>query len=286
MENPLEFSKRSRRALFAFVIFLIIVVLIPRFVFLFHEPEIIEFSQTEFQKNKLKKFLSRPKKTYRKYDKEDKFKRPKHKFDPNTYAPSDWMELGLSEKQAAIMVSYGKHGYYSHEDLKKVFVVSDHFFKLIQDSLYYPEKPKYASKNEAIKPKTIQIIEINSANEEQLLTLKGIGPFFAKNIIKKREELGGFINKEQLLEVWKMDLEKLKLIESLIEINPDLIRKININSVTAEELKTHPYFTWNIANSIVKLRQQLGSYQQIEDLKKSKLIDDAFFNKIKPYLTL
>lgn len=285
MDNPIEFSKRSRKAILLFVLFLVIVVLIPRFVMLMQTPAAVKFSQTDFQKKaylsvKQNRFQS---KNYK--SKKSKFKRPNSKFDPNSYAPSDWINLGLSEKQAAILVKFGKRGFYSHEDLKKVFVISDDFFALIKDSLVYPEKTTF-KKTEKPSVASIVVVEINSAGEEELMKIKGIGSFFAKNIIKKRDALGGFISKEQLIEVWKMDSEKLYQIENFIEVDPDFIRKINVNTATAEELKAHPYFTWNVANSIVKLRQQLGGFQQLDDLKKSKLIDDDLFNKLAPYLML
>lgn len=287
MENPIEFSKRSRKAIFVFVLFLVLVVLIPRSIMLFQEAGIPSFSQTDFQK---KAYLQV--KHYKPYNrnyqsKKTKFKRPEAKFDPNSYAPSDWMNLGLSEKQAALVVKFGKRGFYSHDDLRKVFVISDDFFALIKDSLVYPEKKtrEEFKKEKLAEPKAL-LVDINSAGEEELLKIKGIGSFFAKNIIKRRDALGGFISKDQLIEVWKMDSEKLHQIEEFIHIDPNFVRKININTATAEELKAHPYFNWSIANSIVKLRAQLGGFHQLEDIKQSKLIDDDLFHKLAPYLTI
>lgn len=284
MENPLDFSKRSRRAIFYFVVLLFIVVLIPRMYFLFSNSSKIEFVQTDFEKKvfqKRKAYTS----NYKKKSYVSKFKVPPKIFDPNSYAPSDWMYLGLSQKQSDILIKFGKRGFYSDEDLKRVFVISDKFFAIIKDSLVYPEKVQQNfSKDKQITVR--KVIEINTASEEELLSLPGIGPFFAKNIIKKREELGGFISKEQLLEIWKFDEEKLSSIQELIKIDATAINLLPLNSVTAEELKKHPYISWNIANSIVKLRAQLGEFQKTEDIKRSVLIDEELFNKLKPYLTL
>src|SRR3569833_3197280 len=49
------------------------------------------------------------------------------------------------------------------------------------------------------------VIELNSADSAKLTELKGIGPSFARRIINYRNRLGGFINKEQLKEVYGMD---------------------------------------------------------------------------------
>jgi competence protein ComEA len=286
MENPIEFSKRSRRAIILFISILIIVVLIPRVYNLFQDSEQFSFHQTNFDKIQFKKKVY-TKTFYKSYSKKSKYKTPLQKFDPNTYTATDWMNLGMSQKQGDLIVKFGKRGFYSDEDLKKVFVISDQFFAVIKDSLFYPERKNENTVAKSVnKDVKIVFVELNSANETDLMELKGIGQFFAKNIIKKRNELGGFVKKEQLLEVWKMDQEKLANIEKNISIDLNSIIQLPLNTISAQELKNHPYFTWNVANSIVKLRSQLGGFQSIEDIRRSVLIDDEFFTKIKPYLTL
>jgi competence protein ComEA len=287
MNKQEEFSKRSRRAILIFVALFLVVVLIPRAIVLFQKPSKFVFNQTDFEKKIFKK------KEYKKYQyenysysKKSKFKTPPAKFDPNKYSPSDWMNLGMSQKQADLIIKFGKRGFYSHEDLKKVFVISEKFFEVIKDSLVYPEKTQKVVEKFEYKKQEHKVIDLNSASMEELISIPGIGEGFAKGIIKKRDALGGFISKNQLLEVWKFDQEKLTSIEEYIKVDPTTIRQIELNSVTIEELKLHPYFTWNIANSIVKLRTQMGGFQKIEDIKRSVLINDELFNKIKPYLTL
>lgn len=287
MENPIHFSKRSRRAVIIFTLVLLIIVLIPRFYTLINPPQKFSFSQTPFQKKNYKnfEFQKREKKKY--FKKTSKFKIPPAKFDPNEYKESDWIKLGMSVKQAALIIKFGKRGFYAPEDLKRVFVISEQFYQTIEDSLVFPIKPaRNQFSNITAELRKVVKIEINLASEEELLTVKGIGPFFAKQIIKKRTELGGFLNKEQLLEVWKFDQEKLDIISPNITVNAQLVQKININSCTVEILKAHPYIRWNIANSIVKMRAQIGSFKKIEDLKKSVLITEEVFEKLRPYVTV
>ena len=286
MENPVQFSKRSRRAIVLFTILLIIIVLIPRTLSFFKEQEKFTFTQSNFEKIEFKKKKYFKKTNYRSFNK-SKFKVPPSKFDPNTYSSSDWIKLGMSQKQADIIVKFGKRGFYTDEDLKKVFVISKQFFKVIKDSLVYPERKNQNTVAETVKRDVkIIFVELNSASETELMELKGIGEFFAKNIVKKRKELGGFVDKKQLLEVWMMDQEKLNKIENNIHVDISNIQKLNLNTISAQELKNHPYFTWNIANSIVKLRTQMGGFQSIEDVKRSVLVDNDLYNKIKPYLSL
>jgi DNA uptake protein ComE-like DNA-binding protein len=129
-------------------------------------------------------------------------------------------------------------------------------------------------------------VELNGASQEDLEQIPGIGPFYAKNILKYRDRLGGFMSKEQLLEVWKMDATKYEEIESFVEVNKTLIRKININEATAEEFKQHPYLNWNIANSLVKIRNKKIRFNAVEEIKESVLMDEEQYDRIKHYLTL
>ncbi len=284
MENPLDFSKRSRRAILIFTGVMLVLVLIPRVYFLLHPADGFEFHQTELQKEAFEKFEYK-KKDKTVYNKKNRFSRPKSKFDPNQYSEEQWMTLGLSKKQVAVLMKYKSSGFYAPEDLKKVFVISDEFFNIIKDSLIYPQKPTREYRNETVLISSeIRKVELNSASLEELMDVKGIGKFYAEKIIQKRNELQGFVNENQLLEIWKFDSEKLETISPYITVNSMLVQPFDINTVSVNELKKHPYFSYNIANSIVKLRTQLGSYKRIEDLKKSVLISDELYEKIKPYV--
>jgi competence ComEA-like helix-hairpin-helix protein len=280
-------SKRTRRAMFIFVALLCLVSFLPRIIiYLFPDkPILITIEETKI-------FDSLKYTPIKKFEKKKKvYNAPPSKFDPNSYTSKEWMYLGLTEKQANAVLKFGKYGFYSNEQLEKVFVIPKEVFRLIQDSTFYPDKKHFFenknafTKEEEVKSKIV-LIEINQATEDELQSIKGIGPFFAKNIIKQREKLGGFTSKQQLLEVWQFTPEKLTEIESSIQVNPSYLKKININLATVEELKNHPYIRWNIANSIVKMRLQKGNFNSINDLLESKLITIEIFEKIKPYLTL
>ena len=176
---------------------------------------------------------------------------------------------------------------YSNEDLKRIFVISEELFNLIKDSTFYSlKKGSTILIDKSISKSNPMLIEINSATEEELLNIKGIGPFFAKQILKKRNELGGFNQVSQLKEVWKIEQENFEIIEPFIKIDNSKIIKIELNSVNLDNLKKHPYVRWNIANSIIKIREQKGGFKNIEEIKESVLINEEMFEKLKPYLSL
>ena len=136
-----------------------------------------------------------------------------------------------------------------------------------------------------ISPKNI-ILDINSVDSIQLRTLKGIGPVLSKRIIEYRVKLGGFIQIEQINEVYGVREETYDMIVSKIQILDTSVFKININECSVDQLRAHPYFNWNIANSIVNFRLQHGSYKALEKIKSIHLVNDEIYRKIAPYLRI
>ena len=89
-----------------------------------------------------------------------------------------------------------------------------------------------------------------------------------------------------MLEIWKFDSEKYDEVSENIILNKKDLRLIDINFCSIDELKSHPYISYKVANSIVKMRLASGNYNQIEDILESKLIDRELFSKIKNYLKI
>jgi len=287
-DDPLYVSKRNRRGVIALIFFSLIIIFFPRIAQLFNKQVILAVSTeyvTEFDR-KNKNFQKRKRTYYPKYEKKKRFSAPLKRFDPNDYQAKDWISLGLSEKQVAVLLKFTKNGIRSNEDLKRIFVISDELFALIKDSTFYPERPKMEYQVKVVEEKKIQKVEINLASVEDLDQLKGIGPFFAKQIIKYRDQLGGFSSKEQILEVWKMTIETYDILIPQIELDKSKIKQLNINEITVEELKNHPYLNWSQANSIIKMRLQRTKFTNINEIQESKLIDVETFEKLIPYLSL
>jgi DNA uptake protein ComE-like DNA-binding protein len=286
-------SKRNRQALVLVIILSIVIVYIPRILSALDTSEAtIKISESEIAetKNKIATYRKN-KKTYSKYnfEKKSRYHLPQTKFDPNKYTLNDWMQLGLSEKQANVVLKFTSRGLKSNEDLQRVFVISDELFELIKDSTYYPtfeksDKPIKKTDTKTEKPKIL--VELNTASHEDLIKIPGVGESFAKWIINYRTRLGGFTKSGQLLEVWKIDVEKYAQIEPFVTVNSNQISKLKLNSITVEELKKHPYLNWNTANSIIKIRDRKKGFTSVEEIKESVLIDEECFEKLKPYLSL
>jgi len=287
-EDPFVISKRSKRGLLVLILASLGLIFFPRVYMFFQKEEALVINSeqiAEFERTH-KKFEKRNYSNY--YSKKKKYKAPDSKFNPNTYTLSDWINLGLSEKQSVVILKFTARGIYTEEDLKRIFVIPDVLFELIRDSVVYPERFQNTPNQESFKKqaKQITLINLNTADTTEFMKIYGIGAFYAKQIIRYREKLGGFFKKEQLLEVWKMTPEAYDKIKDHVYISEKDIKRININSVTIEELKVHPYLKWNQANSIVKMRMQRNGFKNIEEIKESVLIDSETYEKLFPYLSL
>lgn len=287
-------SKRNRRGLLWVILLTLIIAISPRVIsaLSLNEEPIISFQEMKQIHQdfvvSVEKEKTRKTKSFK-----SKYSVPNQKINPNELSVQEWKELGLSQKQADIVVKFSERGLKSNNDLKKIFVFPEQLFNLIKDSLFYPEL-KHDSWNDqnnfkqdytAEKKKRV-LVDISIANQEELETIPGIGPFFAKKILDHRNNLGGFVSKSQLLEIWKFDEEKLNEIDEYLVLSKREIRKTNINSAELEELKSHPYITYSVANSIVKMRDTNGKYSDVSEIKKSKLISEELYQKIVRYITV
>jgi competence protein ComEA len=140
-----------------------------------------------------------------------------------------------------------------------------------------------AKRNQSPESKTL-IIELNSADTFELQQLRGIGPSFAKRIVRYRDRLGGYSDKSQILEVFGMDSTKYNGIKEYLTVNPDSIRKINLNAVTFKELLSHPYFPFEVTKNIMIYRKEHKKLKNTEELLLIKNISDSIYHKIEPYV--
>lgn len=203
-------------------------------------------------------------------------------FNPNGLAISQWLQFGLSERQAEVIKRYEDKGgrFYKKEDLKKIYTINAADYKRLEPYIYIPGTWRGSTK---MKPG--EIIELNSAGPAKLTEMNGIGPSFAERIIRYRGRLGGFGRKDQLKEVFGMDSLRYEAVKNQVSVDPAKITKININTVSFAQLRIFPYLTYKQANAIIEYRTQHGSYSAIGDLKKIVLLDEGILRKIEPYLS-
>lgn len=113
-----------------------------------------------------------------------------------------------------------------------------------------------------------EFIKINSADTTELKSLPGIGSFFARNIVEYRDKLGGFIEKEQLLEIYAFDSTRMANIESLIVIDSIELMKVKVNTDDFKTILRHPYIEYEDVKKIINYRESKGMIKDWETYLK------------------
>lgn len=213
-------------------------------------------------------------------------------FNPNEMTADTWKKLGLKDWQVKIITNYTLKGgkFYRKEDFAKIYGISKAQYEVLAPYISIPEKikvPDEANNSQyAFRKPKIEQVDLNTADSAALVTLNGIGPSFAKRIIKFRKLLGGFYSTSQLLEVYGFDSARYEKIYRYCNVNPAGITKLNLNKVSTDELRKHPYFDYYLAKAIVDRRIIEGKYTSVDQISQIPLVHAALFEKIKYYLTI
>ena len=275
-KNYFTYNKKERNGILLLSFILFFLILFYQFSYLLKTETKTDFSDFEKALSELEYANDSP---------QLKEKKSLFRFNPNTLNDDGWLALGLSEGKLKVLRNYQESGGYfkQKEDLQRCYAFGDEFYHTIKEYVSIPEIDEPESKS--LQPiTTTQIIELNQADSLELISVKGIGSFYAKQILKYRNELGGFYSFSQFSEIWgleKLDIEKIKL---LTTIDTLLISKININSAKIEKLRYHPYLNYKQAKMIVNYRIQHGNFRSVKDIQKIRPISQEIFRKIAPYL--
>lgn len=132
---------------------------------------------------------------------------------------------------------------------------------------------------------TLFPLELNSVDSAGLIALPGIGPWFAGRITRYRDLLGGYVHPDQLLEVYGMDSTRFNGMIRYVTADTALIRRIDLNNCTFQEIISHPYISREEAYAIFRYKDFTDSISQTENLLLDQIIDRDRFIRISPYLT-
>ena len=158
------------------------------------------------------------------------------------------------------------------------------FITITDDDLNDNELQQKAYAPPVSDKKVPVIVEVNAADTTELDKIKGIGITFAGRIIKYRERIGGFHKKEQLMEVFGIDILKYNEIKDQVLIDASLVKKININTASFEDFKNHPYIRYKQVNALIQYRKQHGNYGNIADLNKVLVLNQETIDRLAAYL--
>ncbi|TDE18477.1 ComEA family DNA-binding protein [Dyadobacter psychrotolerans] len=226
-------------------------------------------------------------------------------FNPNEASIEQLTELGIPPFLAKRMDKYRNKGgqFRKKEDLLHIYDFPSDLYKTLEPYISlpattktytktelkpsYPEKPAtniYVREKKVYTKPAIASFDINTTDTTQLVKLKGIGSKLSVRILKFRDALGGFYSTAQFSEIFGLDSLALSELNRYAKVETP-VKKININTATAEELSSHSYLrNKKLASVIVNYRIQHGSFKSAEDLKKVKVLDENTIEKLRPYL--
>lgn len=303
IKDYLSFTKSERNGIIILISLIIIILFIPRFFVADKKPEEVS---SELYKMEIEEFLKddRANESYEnKWQEANSYDKKNSRFSPETFNPNSldkdgWVRMGFSPKQADVILKYrNKGGHFTKkEDFKKLFIIDDEVYRIFEPYIVIEEKDRIADRpydavthvpGQTKYSGTIAYkVELNSSDSMELLKIRGIGPVFARRIIKYRDKLGGFSGVAQLSEVYGMDSARFSSIISQVMVDTSLISMININNATMGELRMHPYIDYYLAKAIMDKRIQQGGFKSVEDLKSIKLVNQNNYRRLRPYLSI
>ena len=222
-------------------------------------------------------------------------------FNPNTAKLEELLSLGLDSIIAARIIKYRNKGgvYRQKSDLQKIYGLTANQFEALYNYIELPVKIEIARSAirspdttgtvripARMKEEPLSVFDINLADTSILQTIQGIGPVLASRIVSFREKLGGFVDPNQLYQVYYLDSIVVDRLKKVSIIAPDFVPdKIKINLSEVEDLAAHPYISWNQARLIVAYRSQHGAFSETWDFTNVYSIDEPLVQKITPYVT-
>ncbi|MBK6627822.1 MAG: helix-hairpin-helix domain-containing protein [Flavobacteriales bacterium] len=228
-------------------------------------------------------------------------------FDPNTATENDWRRLGLSERQARGVLSYIAHGgqFEHRQDLARLRSLHPDQVARLLPFVQLPDRPEgggaaraerrwprdstriWTRTERPARPERVAL-ELNGCDSAALVALPGVGPSFARGILRYRDQLGGYHSLDQLAEVYvlKDKPEALAQLRTLLRVDTALVRRVPMNSGTVEELAAHPYLRWKLAKTLVAYRRQHGPFRTVDDLRGCALVDEGTLRTFAPYFSV
>jgi competence protein ComEA len=222
-------------------------------------------------------------------------------FDPNTLDEAGWRRLGLKPGQIRTLLRYRSKGgkFRKPEDLLRIYgLAPGQAEQLIpyveiggQEKSQAPflSQPSNTSDSSRWRPSRKpgpRILDINEADSSAFETLPGIGPVLARRLVNFRDKLGGFYSIDQVRETFGMPDSTYQRIQPLLVVKDPVLRKIDINTATAEELSLHPYINRRAAREILSFRQAHGAFSGPDPLARIQALDPATRIKLIPYLNV
>ena len=219
-------------------------------------------------------------------------------FDPNTADSTQLLRLGLQPWQVRNVYRYRAAGgvYRQPRDFARLYGLTVKQYRQLEpyirikaedmpiDRHFYAYEPveERDTVRYPVKLQPTERVVLNNADTMILRKVPGIGSYFARKIVEYRQRLGGYYQVQQLLEIENFPETAVSFF-----IIPDSTlpsRKLNINRLSLNELKRHPYINFYQARAITDYRRLNGRIDSLQQLKLSRDFPTEAIKRLEPYV--
>ena len=222
-------------------------------------------------------------------------------FDPNTADSTQLLSLGLQPWQVRNIYKYRAAGgvYRKKEDFARLYGLTVKQYRELEPYIrisadYQPASTIIASADEAhqgrdtaafeprypVKIKAGEHVDLNVMDTNVYRTVPGIGSYYARKVTEYGRRLGGYVSVDQLDEITDFPSDA----KQYFEVGTAEIRKVNVNQLSLDELKRHPYINYFQAKAIVEYRRLYGPLKDIEELSLQKDFSADAIARLRPYI--
>ena len=216
-------------------------------------------------------------------------------FDPNTADSTQLLRLGLQPWQVRNIYKYRAHGgiYRHKEDFARLYGLTVKQYRELEpyiriSSDYLPASTLVGKRQQVerdtlrypVKIQADEHVVLNTADTTQLKKVPGIGSYYASEIVRHGERLGGYVSVDQLDEIEDFP-QTSKQYFVIANAHP---KRLNINRLTLQQLRRHPYVNFYMAKAITDYRRLHGNIKSLSDLRLSKDFTDEVIRRLEPYI--
>lgn len=218
-------------------------------------------------------------------------------FDPNTADSTLLLSLGLQPWQVRSIYRYRAKGgiYRQPSDFARLYGLTVKQYKELLPYIHISDEYKPAAEvygrtdavrsgrdtlRYPVKLQPGQYVTLDDADTASLRKVPGIGRYYASRIVRYRNDLGGYVSVAQLSEIEGIPEAAL----SYFRVTGGAVRKLNLNRLTLNELKHHPYINFYQARRIIDYRRLKGPLHSIDDLRLLKDFSQRDIDRLRPYV--
>lgn len=218
-------------------------------------------------------------------------------FDPNTADSTLLLSLGLQPWQVRSIYRYRAKGgiYRQPSDFARLYGLTVKQYKELLPYIHISDEYKPAAEvygrtdavrsgrdtlRYPVKLQPGQYVTLDDADTASLRKVPGIGRYYASRIVRYRNDLGGYVSVAQLSEIEGIPETAL----SYFRVTGGAVRKLNLNRLTLNELKHHPYINFYQARRIIDYRRLKGPLHSIDDLRLLKDFSQRDIERLRPYV--